>query len=449
MADAVSACGLMVRTPVVASKARTPADTNQPAMLPAPLWAVLSFTFAGSVGTAIATAGVPFLAQSAYGYGETQVLLLALLYGSVYIPGALGAGPALRRLAARYAWLTSGRLLAGISIVLGLLAALPLATRPAAESGAMGAWAIWLMMAAQGLLSGATWPIVESYLSGGRRGERLRNAAGLFNITWGGCVVVSIAALGPFVKHHPLEALAAMLPIYGLCALLTIWMGSEPARSLPDAHPTRPAHYKKLLSVFRVQLPMSFLLVAILEPVSPFLIASVAIEDPWRAPAAAVWLATRVATFVLLARWHGWHGRWSMPVVAATLLLVGFAGITIGPNAGTALTARVMVLAGLAVVGLGVGMIYTGAFYYAMEVGDAEIDAGGKHEAFIGLGYLGGPLVGLIAYSSAQPHGPLSISPSLLLLVLAGGVIVVLGLGSVARALASGRRDRNQEYPYN
>jgi MFS family permease len=431
----------------VASKASTSAHTTQPALLPAPLWAVLSFTFVGSVGTAVATVGVPFLAQSAYGYGETEVLLLALLYGAVYIPGALGVGPALRRLAARHAWLTSGRLLAGISIVLGLLAVLPLLTRPAAEAGAMGAWAIWLMMAAQGVLSGATWPIVESYLSGGRRGESLRHAAGMFNITWGGCIVVSLAALGPFVKHHPLEALAAMLPVYGVCALLTRWMGPEPARSLPDAHPTRPARYKKLLRVFRVQLPMSFLLVAILEPVSPFLLASVAIEDPWRAPAAAIWLATRVATFALLARWHGWHGRWSMPVVAAVLLLMGFAGITIGPNLDALPAARALVLAGLAITGLGVGMIYTAAFYYAMEVGDAEIDAGGKHEAFIGLGYLGGPVVGLIAYGAAQPHGPLSVTPSLLLLVIAGAIVVVLGLGSVVWAVASGRRDRDEEHP--
>lgn len=439
---------------MVASKAdpaNPPADqaADQAAMLPAPLWAVLSFTFAGSVGTAIATAGVPFLAQSAYGYGERAVFLLALLYGVVYIPGALGVGPALRRFAARHAWLTSGRLLACISIVLGLLAALPLVTRPAAESGAMGAWAIWLMMAAQGLLSGATWPIVESYLSGGRRGQRLRHATGLFNITWGGCIVVALAALGPFVRPHPLEALAAMLPVYGVCALLTIWMGPEPARSLPDAHPTRPGRYKKLLSVFRIQLPTSFLVVAVLEPASPFLIASVAIEDPWRAPAAAIWLATRVATFALLARWHGWHGRWAMPAIAAVLMLAGFAGITIGPNVEALASARVLVLGGLAVLGLGVGMIYTGALYYAMEVGDAEIDAGGKHEAFIGLGYLGGPLVGLMAWGFARPHGPIATSPSLLLLAIAGSIVVVLGLGSVAWALVSGRKDRSEVDPGN
>ncbi|MEO1278095.1 MAG: hypothetical protein AAFV77_03970 [Planctomycetota bacterium] len=441
----------------MASKAEPVQDglpSSGDAPRPAPLWAVLGFTFAGSVGTAVATAGVPFLAQSAYGYGEIEIFLLALLYGAVYIPGALGIGPALRRMAARHDWLTSGRLLAGISLVLGLLAVLPLATRPGPDGGLLGAWAIWLMMGAQGLLSGATWPIVESYLSGGRRGESLRHATGLFNITWGGCIVVTLATLGPFVQPHPLEALAAMLPVYVLCAVLTIWMGREPARSLPDVHPTRPARYKQLLSVFRVQLPTSFLVVAVLEPASPFLIASVAIEDPWRTPAAAVWLATRVAAFVLLTRWHGWHGRWAMPAIAASLLLVGFAGITIGPNLDSVVVARMLVLGGLAVLGWSVGMVYTGALYYAMEVGHAEIDAGGKHEAFIGLGYLGGPIVGLMAWGFTQPHGPLEVSPSLMLLAIAGSVVLVLGLGSVGLAVLSAHRSQqagepgtNNKYP--
>lgn len=136
-----------------------------------------------------------------------------------------------------------------------------------------------------------------------------------------------------------------------------------------------------------------------------------------------------------------------MPALAASLLLVGFAGITIGPNLDAVTPARVLVLSGLAVLGFGVGMIYTGALYYAMEVGNAEIDAGGKHEAFIGLGYLGGPVIGLLAYGMARPHGPLDASPSLMLLALAGSVVVALGLGSVAWSLASGRREENKHLP--
>lgn len=43
------------------------------------------------------------------------------------------------------------------------------------------------------------------------------------------------------------------------------------------------------------------------------------------------------------------------------------------------------------------GIIYCAALYYAMAVGHADVDAGGKHEASIGLGYGVGPLCGLAA----------------------------------------------------
>jgi hypothetical protein len=41
--------------------------------------------------------------------------------------------------------------------------------------------------------------------------------------------------------------------------------------------------------------------------------------------------------------------------------------------------------------------VYSGAIYYAMEVGQSEVEAGGKHEALIGTGYTVGPGVLLIA----------------------------------------------------
>ncbi|MEC9158605.1 MAG: hypothetical protein VYB77_10820, partial [Planctomycetota bacterium] len=68
--------------------------------------------------------------------------------------------------------------------------------------------------------------------------------------------------------------------------------------------------------------------------------------------------------------------------------LVGFGLIAIGPNLAS-------VLAGLALVGAGQGMIYYSAIYYALSVGHAEVDAAGTHESLIGLGYAAGPAVGL------------------------------------------------------
>ena len=61
-------------------------------------------------------------------------------------------------------------------------------------------------------------------------------------------------------------------------------------------------------------------------------------------------------------------------------------------------------ITGLAGMGAGVAAIYCGALYYALSVGSAEVDAGGKHEAVIGLGYTIGPTLGLVALGlSASP----------------------------------------------
>jgi hypothetical protein len=43
--------------------------------------------------------------------------------------------------------------------------------------------------------------------------------------------------------------------------------------------------------------------------------------------------------------------------------------------------------------------------YYAMAVGSAEVDAGGKHEAVIGLGYTAGPMLGLMALGLSSTGG--------------------------------------------
>ncbi|MBK9189986.1 MAG: hypothetical protein IPM33_13685 [Phycisphaerales bacterium] len=54
-------------------------------------------------------------------------------------------------------------------------------------------------------------------------------------------------------------------------------------------------------------------------------------------------------------------------------------------------------IAGLACFGVGLAVTYCGAIYYALEVGQSEVDAGGTHEALIGAGYTAGPAIGLAA----------------------------------------------------
>jgi hypothetical protein len=59
------------------------------------------------------------------------------------------------------------------------------------------------------------------------------------------------------------------------------------------------------------------------------------------------------------------------------------------------------VMAGLALFGSGMGLIYYAAIYYTMATGHAAVDASGTFEALIGLGYCLGPLLGLAGHAAA------------------------------------------------
>ena len=56
--------------------------------------------------------------------------------------------------------------------------------------------------------------------------------------------------------------------------------------------------------------------------------------------------------------------------------------------------------------GAAAGFLYTAALYYAQVVQNASVDAGGAHEALIGLGYALGPAAGLIGSALAHGAGP-------------------------------------------
>lgn len=371
----------------------------------APLWAALSLTFLGSLGTGIVTNGIYFITDQRYAFSKTDNYLLGLALGVTYIIGALGAGPALRGLAARSPRISTRAVLAGVLAVLGLLCFLPILT--ASAEGTPAAWPIWVLVALYSPLTGVLWPIAESYVSGGRTGAPLRTAIGRFNITWSSALVVAFWALGPALENHALEAVAVLGGVHLLTMFLLIPLGAEPGRHIHEHHEPHPVVYHQLLETSRILLPTSYLVVTALTPYLPTILGADRLNVPpvWHTPIAATWLTTRGISFLLLERWHGWHGRWFLPVAGVLLLLGGFAlsvlspllGAQIGNGGGLAI-----LIAGLAAFGVGMAAIYAAALYYAMEVGSAAVDAGGTHEALIGLGYTAGPLCGLAAVAAAS-----------------------------------------------
>lgn len=357
---------------------------------PPALWPALALTFANSLGSAVAAYGVYFVAASRFGWEWRENLGLALVYGVAYTPGAFLSGPVLRYAERRSTLLTPRSLFVLITVLMAGACFLP----PLVSE----AWTLWVFQGVYAVLSGLMWPLVESYLASGRSGARLRNAMGRFNIAWASAIVVCLWLIAPLIQRAPLMTLAGLgaVHVLGLALILRLPVrpGAHGEATVADGVDD-PLRAKRLLTTFRVLLFSSFVLGAALNPRLPDRLRDLGVATDWRTPLASAWPAMRVAAFVLLERWHGWHGRWRTVVWSGGALVVGFALAMFAPS--LALTT-----VGLVLFGVGFGGAYTAALYYAMVVGNADVDAGGKHEGIIGLGYTLGPLLALAVKTALE-----------------------------------------------
>ena len=106
----------------------------------------------------------------------------------------------------------------------------------------------------------------------------------------------------------------------------------------------------------------------------------------------------------------------------------GFALVVTGPTLG-------WMLVGLALLGVGLGVVYYAALYYALAVGHARVEAGGTHEGLIGAGYATGPLVGLGGSAVAGGAG------------IVGAVWALVGVAGIpaVRPYLEARRQRRND----
>lgn len=360
---------------------------------PAPLGSVLLFAFLNSLGTGAVQMGIFFLLQSAFGFGRRDNYTFGLVLYGVYVVGALGAGTALRRLSAVHPGISTRAVLVVVLIAQAIASFIPRMVAWISGAEVPPEWSVWIVAIGYGVFTGVMWPIVESYLSGGRTGRALNTATGRFNVVWSGAVLASFWLMAPLIEDNPIEVITALGVVQLLSASLILGFGAEPAKHLEAAHEPHPESWNRLLAAFRVLLPLSYVVAGTLSPILPTTLDQVGVRGAWAPPIASAWLTSRVVVFFVFERWPGWHGRGWMPLLAGVLLLAGFAGTIVAPRFGSA--ALPVLITMLTLFGAGHAMTYLGALYYAMEVGRAEVDAGGVHEALIGFGYALGPVIGL------------------------------------------------------
>ncbi|MAY74036.1 MAG: hypothetical protein CMJ31_04785 [Phycisphaerae bacterium] len=391
----------------------------------APLWAVLAFTLVNSLGTGAITNGMYFLTDSAFAFSQRKQYILGVSFGVAYIFGALVTGRTLALVLARATWLSARAILLVLMGVLAIASSLPALVALATDAPAPE-WSLWTAALIYGPFSGALWPIVESYLAGGRKGASLRRATGHFNVFWSAALVLAFFGMAPLRSiGRPLDTLTALAAIPLAAAVLLVWFRRTPAPHIEGAHDPRPPVFDDLLIVFRWLLPTSYVVLATLTPFLPGALKRIGLPDGWAMIAAATWMAARVGAFAVFQRWEGWHGRWWVPVAGLLGVLAGFAACILAPLVGAA--GLPTMLLGLAVFGASQGMIYLGALYYAMEVVDDGAEAGGMHEALIGVGYTVGPAFGL-AVGLAVGEENASFEP----ILLVGVMLLSCGLCALA-----------------
>jgi len=228
-----------------------------------------------------------------------------------------------------------------------------------------------------------------------RRGRDLGRAAGRFNLAWASALIVGMWAMAPLMEDHALWVIGGLAPLHVLSLVLLRWFTRDPGAHGSAAHPHPPeeaARFRRLLHLFRACLTGSYVLHAAVTPMLPEIMERLGVGVTWRTALASVWMITRLGSFATMERWSGWHGDARVAAWAVGCMLVGFFGVLLAPSA-------MFLGIALGVLGVGIGMVYAGAIYYALEVGSTEVDAGGRHEAMIGLGYTLGPLGSLMLLS--------------------------------------------------
>ncbi len=414
---------------------------------PLPLYAAEAFN---SIAGTLLTVGLPFYMNHRFGWGARENFAVAACQGALYICGALSA----KRVSRQWGREASLPVLCTGMVVVAL---------GVGSCASMG-WALAaaLLAAVETGMMGASWPMLESLLSGAGDPSRLSQRLGYYNIVWATTGAVALGASGAVIQYAPAWA------FFGIVAAAHLWAGvlvcfgvfpkplrtqerASAASSSPPAsdcaETVRPAQdqavalrHRLALRLSRIALPSTYVVIYSIAPVLPTLHAIKQLSPATATLAAGIWLAARAAAFFITGNTVFWHKRPGLLLVASISMLAGFLGtILSGTLVSMSLPQSLLAMAAAQIVlGMSIGTIYSASLYFGMALSDGSTEHGGYHEALIGLGQVLGPVVGL----SMQWMHPGGLWPSVLgistlvsatVAIQAVAVIRILG-GVAARA---------------
>ncbi len=361
-----------------------------------------------------------FFTQTRFGFGNKANLVLAAASGLLYALGAWWGG----RFAQKAGYFAA--LKTGFVIMLGAMLAGLWSTTASLQVG-------WLLVATVGICF--TWPALEALATDGEPPARLPRVVGIYNVVWAGTGALAYFMGGALFDRFGLDSIF-YVPVGCVIVQLIITVRLEraartlakqperkPARPAlpPDPHRPSAARAKSFRRMAWLANPFAYIATNTLIAVMPGIAQRLELSTTLAGVCGSVWCFARVAAFLGLWRWTGWHYRFRWLLASYLALMGAFAVILSAPNLVGLLLAQLA-------FGVAIGLVYYSSLFYSMDAGDSKGEHGGIHEAVIGLGNFTGPAVGAASLHFFPQHttnGVIAVS-----VLLLGGLA---GLVAMAR----------------
>ena len=269
-----------------------------------------------------------------------------------------------------------------------------------------------------------TWPNLEALTAERESPRRIPKLVGIYNCVWAGGFAFAYFIGGAVIGSPPdwtrmfwIPAAINGVQVVVALALMPTWKRlHDPSIPAPRdethrAHPQAP-HFLKLAWLAN---PFAYIAINAAIPLIPDLAQRLQLTPRQAGFFCSIWFFARLATFVVLAVWPGWHYHFGY-------LLSAYVGIILCFTSMLLVDHLWLVMGIQAVFGWCLGVIYYSSLYYSVDAGDTKGEHAGIHEAAIGVGIFAGPAIGALSIY-AFPERPASG---------VWGVSVALGAGLLA-----------------
>jgi len=379
---------------------------------------------AASIGTSYYFNYLFFYLHDRFEFGNRENLAVAALHGAIYVVASWQAG----RFAERRGFRLSVTIAFGGLLTCMLVGAIVTV-----------AWLELVVLACYSICVCFLWPAIAALVTEHEPPGRVPHMVGLYNCTWSTASAVAYFTGGGLYDWLGKGAIFGIpAAIFAADLWLTRWLDRRaqdvivPAMPLRDTtpHPDPRAYRQPVPPAVFLRLawaanPFSYVAIYTLVATMPGIAARFGLSPAQAGLVCSVWLFSRLAAFVGLWHWTGWHYRFRFLIGGFVTLALSFITILLAPTVWMLAAAQVT-------FGLTCGLMYYSSLFYSMDVGAAKAEHGGLHEAAIGLGIFAGPAVGAGSLYLFPAHGRASA-------VAVSGLLAV-GLATLLRIWTRGRR---------